>query len=74
MKNLIFVIAPALLPSEGMLRVFDSLGASYLFEIHRYSRTVKSDPRFAYLQPPRVYTRRPPPAAGAVASPAGIAR
>jgi hypothetical protein len=50
----IFLVALALLLTEGALRVFDPLGASYLFEIHRYSRTVRSDPRFAYLNPPNM--------------------
>ena len=55
MKYLLFLIAAALLLSEAALRVFDPLGASYLFEMHRYTRMVQSDPRFAYIQRPHLH-------------------
>lgn len=54
MRYPLYLIVAALLLSEGLLRVFDPLGGSYLFEIHRYSKTVQSDPRFAYLHPPNL--------------------
>ncbi len=48
-----FLLVTVVLGLEILLRVFDPLGVEYLFEVHRYSKTMhEADPRFAYVSRP----------------------
>ena len=48
-----FLLVTVVLSLEILLRIFDPLGIEYLFEIHRFSKTMHQfDPRFAYISRP----------------------
>ncbi len=53
LRYAVFLLVTVVLGLEILLRLFDPLGIEYLFEIHRYSKTMhQADPRFAYISKP----------------------